>query len=361
MAPSVSRGQFPHGAAFLAVVVGVGARTDTVSLNNQIIGGSGVYNIVWSPPTGLNPPYGTNSIASPTNSTFYTITANDVACPAQFINTTFIVFVNPLPQPNINATKIEGCVPLCIDMQSNSSPQAASIQWNFGHNITASGDPISICFKNAGTYSITTTIVDVNGCKSVKTAPFVITAFPKPGPDFHWEPTEVSLIESLANFTSSSQSGSITSQFWHFGDPFSTAENLTSTVTNPSHQFSEIGSYPVTIIQTNVWGCVDTLIKVVNVIEDFTMYIPNAFTPNGDGLNEVFQPKGMGWKPDQYEFLIYDRWGSLIFKTNDYTKGWDGTIRGTLCPSDVYVYKIKAVSNAHSSRKEFAGHVTLMK
>ena len=236
-----------------------------------------------------------------------------------------------------------------------------SIRWNFGNNITASGDPINVCFKTAGTYSLTTTIVDVNGCKSVNKAPFVITAFPRPGPDFTWDPTEVSYIESLVNFASTSASGSIVAQYWDFGDMLHSPGSNSSTVKNPNHQYSEIGNYPVTIIQTNIWGCTDTLIKVLEVIEDFTMYIPNAFTPNGDGVNDIFQPKGMGWMPDKYEFLIYDRWGTLIFKTNDYTKGWDGTIKGSLCPSDVYVYKIKAISSAHSERKEFAGHVTLMK
>lgn len=334
---------------------------DTVHVNAQVSGGSGVYNIVWSPGTGLMPPFGTHSIASPTNSTFYTITANDVACPTQFINTTFIIFVNPLPQPNVSASKIDGCVPLCIDLISNSSPQAVSVAWDFGSGIKTAGDPANVCFKKAGTYSVTTTITDINGCKSVRTAPFVITAYPRPGPDFTWEPTEVSYINNLVNFYSTSASGSITAQYWDFGDMVNNPGTNSSTVKHPTHEYSEIGSYPVTIVQTNVWGCTDTLIKVLNVIEDFTMYIPNAFTPNGDGLNDVFQPKGMGWKPDQYEFLIYDRWGNLIFKTKDYTAGWDGTIKGSLCPSDVYVYKIKATSSAYSSRKEFAGHVTLMK
>lgn len=334
---------------------------DTVSIRTMVVGGSSVYNIVWTPGTGLMPPFGTYAVASPTNSTFYTITANDVACPTQFINTTFIIFVNPLPQPNVSATKIEGCVPLCIDLQSNSSPQAASVGWNFGNNLAASGDPINFCFKNAGTYSVTTTIVDINGCKSVRTAPFVITAFPRPGPDFSWDPVQPSYIENVVNFGSTSASGSIIAQYWDFGDMVNNPGTNSSTVKNPTHEYSAVGNYPVTIIQTNAWGCTDTLIKVLNVIEDFTMYIPNAFTPNADGLNDVFQPKGMGWKPDQYEFLIYDRWGSLIFKTKDYTQGWDGNLKGSQCPTDVYVYKIKAVSSAYSSRKEFAGHVTLIR
>lgn len=334
---------------------------DTVHVNTEVVGGSGVYNIVWSPGTGLMPPFGTHAVASPTNSTFYTITANDVACPAQFINTTFIVFVNPLPQPNVSASKTEGCVPLCIDLISNSSPQAVTVDWNFGGGLKTSGDPINFCFRNAGTYSVTTTITDINGCKSTRTSPFVITAFPRPGPDFSWTPEEVSYIDNYVNFYSTSASGSIVAQYWDFGDMVNNPNTNSSTVKNPFHEYSDIGKYPVTIVQTNAWGCTDTLIKVLEVIEDFTMYIPNAFTPNGDGVNDIFQPKGMGWKPDQYEFLIYDRWGNLIFKTKDYTAGWDGMLKGSLCPSDVYVYKIKAVSHANSSRKEFAGHVTLMK
>jgi gliding motility-associated-like protein len=178
-----------------------------------------------------------------------------------------------------------------------------------------------------------------------------------------WSPSEISLIESVGNFYSTSPTGSISSYFWDFGDMLNNPGTNNATTQNASHDFSGVGNFPVTIVMTNIYGCTDTLIRAVEVIEDFTMYIPNAFTPNGDGINDLFQPKGMGWMPDKYEFLIYDRWGNLIFKTNDYAKGWDGTVKGSggICPSDVYVYKIRATSSAHSERKEFAGHVTLMK
>jgi gliding motility-associated-like protein len=252
-------------------------------------------------------------------------------------------------------------VPLCIDLSSNSTPQSVDVGWNFGGDLTASGDAINYCFKKAGTYPVTTSITDINGCKSITTANFVISAYPHPQPSFYWNPNEISQIDNIANFFSTSASGSITTYFWDFGDMIGSAGNNNSTIQNPMHEFSGSGIFPVTVVMTNVWGCTDTLTKAVEVIEDFTMYIPNAFTPNGDGLNDIFQPKGMGWKPDQYEFLIYDRWGNLIFKTNDYQKGWDGTIKGNLCPSDVYVYKIRAVGSSNSARKEFAGHVTLMK
>jgi gliding motility-associated-like protein len=189
----------------------------------------------------------------------------------------------------------------------------------------------------------------------------VINAYPRPQPWFTWNPTDLSQIDNIGSFFSSSASGSITTYYWDFGDMVGNPDNNTSIVPNPMHDFSGAGIFPVTVVMTNAWGCTDTLTRAVNVIEDFTMYITNAFTPNCDGLNEVFQPKGMGWKPKKYEFLIYDRWGNLIFKTDDYTKGWDGTVKGQLCPTDVYVYRIKVEASASGKQSEFTGHVTLMK
>lgn len=334
---------------------------DADSLYTQITGGSGTYNISWSPGSGLSNTNGGSTIASPATTTQYTISAADIGCPSAAINAFVTVNVNPKPVPNIVASQIAGCVPLCINLNSNSNPQAVGVGWDFSHGLTASGDIIDLCFNNAGTYPITTTITDINGCKSVTTANFVITAYPRPQPGFNWNPTEISVIENMATFYGSSASGSITTYYWDFGDGLGNPDNNSSTAANPTHQFSGAGTFPVTVVMTNIWGCTDTLIRAVNVIEDFTMYIPNAFSPNGDGLNDVFQPKGMGWKPNMYEFLIYDRWGNLIFKTTDYTKGWDGTIKGQLCPTDVYVWRIRAESGSTGKQKELAGHVTLMK
>ncbi len=334
---------------------------DTTGLATQVTGGSGSYIISWAPGAGLSNQTGGSTIASPQTTTQYTISASDINCPAQAINTLVAVNVNPRPVPNVSSSKMNGCVPLCVDLNSNSVPQAVSVGWDFGNGLTASGDPGYICFKNPGTYPIKTTITDINGCTSITMANFQITAYPNPEPSFYWNPTEISVIENTGYFYSSTPTGSISSYFWDFGDMMNNPGTNNASTQNAVHEFSGAGLFPVTIVMTNVWGCTDTLTRVVEVIEDFTMYIPNAFTQNGDGLNDVFQPKGMGWMPDKYEFLIYDRWGTLIFKTKDYTEGWNGTIKGTLCPSDVYVYKIKATSSAHSERKEFTGHVTLMK
>jgi gliding motility-associated-like protein len=113
------------------------------------------------------------------------------------------------------------------------------------------------------------------------------------------------------------------------------------------------------------------------------MYIPDAFTPNGDGLNTSFNPspfgvnasgmyivnssvtgiilyvKGAGFLEEGFEMRIYDRWGELIFKTNNVYEGWNGKVKGVDAKNDVYVYKIRCFTTVKNIKKEFVGHVTL--
>lgn len=335
-------------------------KNDTLSFYTLPIGGSGVYNISWFPSSGVFGSLGNNAIGAPQISTVYTITTNDIACPTQSINTSFVVYVNPLPVPNVAASTIEGCAPLCITLNSYPAPKAVSVLWNFGQNLNAIGDSINFCFVNPGTYSITTVITDINGCKSKNTAPFPITVYPRPMPDFSWDPFEPTLIENIAHFTSSYVNGPITNYHWDFGDVHNYKYD-TSSVKNPKHEYTQLGVYPVTLIETNVYGCTDTITKFITVTEDFTLYVPSAFSPNGDGLNDMFQPKGMGFKPESYEMIIFDRWGNAIFRTTDVTKGWDGSYKGTPAANDVYVFKIKCITSNGNARKEKTGHVTLIK
>ena len=126
----------------------------------------------------------------------------------------------------------------------------------------------------------------------------------------------------------------------------------------PSWYFSEAGNYPVALIVKNQWGCTDSVLKVVNVAEDFHIYVPNAFTPNGDDRNDYFLPVGRGLKT--FNMKVFDRWGELLFESSDLSKGWDGTFKGMPAKTDVYVWKVAAVS-AKGETKTMDGHVTLLR
>jgi gliding motility-associated-like protein len=136
----------------------------------------------------------------------------------------------------------------------------------------------------------------------------------------------------------------ISSITWNFGDP-SSGVNNTSTSLTPTHLFSTTGTYNIRSIVNFTCG-VDTIYKTISIVncdsikEDCQLFVPNAFTPNGDGANDNFHPLTI-CKFEQYEFFIFNRWGGLVFKTSNQTDNWDGSENGVDCSSDVYVYLIK--------------------
>ncbi|HEY6160150.1 MAG TPA: gliding motility-associated C-terminal domain-containing protein [Bacteroidia bacterium] len=108
--------------------------------------------------------------------------------------------------------------------------------------------------------------------------------------------------------------------------------------------------------------CSDTIVMNVVVEEDFTFYAPNAFSPNGDGINEIFLPVGIMWEPSRFDMWIFDRWGNMIFHTSDLNKGWDGRVNGDpkIVQEDVYVWKVN-VYDTHGKKHQFVGHISLIK
>lgn len=135
----------------------------------------------------------------------------------------------------------------------------------------------------------------------------------------------------LISFTDNSGPGAV-SWSWSFGDEFSSTEQ------NPEHTYASLGDYAVRLEVTDGVGCITESIRNLRVEEGFRVMIPSAFTPNGNGENDLFRPKFFGLR--EMTFLIYNRWGELIFSTSDLeTNGWDGTINGKQASNDNYTYR----------------------
>ena len=181
---------------------------------------------------------------------------------------------------------------------------------------------------NAGTYTIT--IADSLLCDT--TYAITVISPPKALPAFTYEPRTLSLFFPDCYFTDHSQNA--VSWHWDFGD------GDTSALQNPFHKFESDSTFPVKLVTKNSWGCKDS--SIVNILVDgfYTIYIPTSFTPNGDGKNDIFIPKGSGLFPGKYELVIYARNGQAIYKTNDIEKGWDGRVGGNKVQEDVYVFNL---------------------
>lgn len=128
---------------------------------------------------------------------------------------------------------------------------------------------------------------------------------------------------------------------------------------HPDHVYELAGVYQVYLVAINDKGCMDTVMHLVEITPDYALYIPNVFTPDGNGLNDTFQPKGVGIDEDDYKMYIFDRWGEIIFTSDEFRKGWDGTVKGStkLAEQGVYVYRI-LVKDLSGTVHEYIGHVT---
>ena len=150
------------------------------------------------------------------------------------------------------------------------------------------------------------------------------------------------------------ESSGATSYFWNFGDG---SNDSVSTQENPSHEYAFDGIYSVTLIVTNAQGCTDTIVHVIHVYPDFYFYFPNAFTPNANGLDDIYKGYGVGIK--KYHMQIFDRWGERLFETSDINTGWDGTYKGAKVPSAIYVV-VFDLEGFHEDDKRYISSVTIV-
>jgi gliding motility-associated-like protein len=266
------------------------------------------------------------------------------------------ITVEPQPVPLISANVLSGCVPLCVSFTDTLQTSCSTATWSFGDGTgTTSCNTAVHCFITSGTYSITNTVTSSAGCIGSGKRTDYITVFPKPDPAFSYLPDPVLIVDPAVSFTD--HTADAASWSWSFGDN----TNDTSTEKNTQHVYADTGCYVLRLIVKNSFGCADTLNSEVCVEMEFEFYAPNAFTPNNDGINEVFLPRGAGMNERNYEFIIYDRWGKEIYKTTKLGEGWTGKVKdgSRMAQEETYVWIVKVydlLNNFH----QFVGRVSLI-
>jgi gliding motility-associated-like protein len=324
------------------------------------VGNSGPYDFIWSNGVSdLNTQTSSINVVANhnTNPNTYSVTVKD-NCTLPDGQATFTINVNPLPIIDFTITP-SGCAPLNSTLTANSNNPATDI-YTWGGAASGSGNPQIITFLDSGKYTVTLLVTNQFGCKQDTTKIDVIEVYPQPVASFYADPQTTSILDPNIDFINTSQGA--TSYYWDFGDPLATGGTNTSIVTSPSHYYSVVGPYAVNLVATTVKGCKDTAKVIVEITPDFAVYIPNTFTPDGNGLNDIFQPMGVGIDEENYRLDIYDRWGENIFTSNAFRKGWDGTVKGgsKIAEQGVYIYKM-TVRDTKGNKHPYVGHVTLLK
>ena len=319
-------------------------------------GGNGNYSYVWSPSFGLSDTIISNPVSTPASTTTYFVSVSD-NCGSPVIISSVTVTIEPQPAPLISANVLSGCVPLCVVFTDNSFASCSTASWAFGDGKNATScNSASHCFDTPGKYNVSLTVTSIAGCIGSDARNNFITVFPIPKSEFSYSPNPVLIIDPAVSFTD--QTTDAVFRHWTFGDNI----NNTSTEKNPMHVYADTGCYDLQLIVLNLQGCTDTLNSQVCVEMELEFYAPNAFTPNNDGINEVFLPLGTGMDENGYEFLIFDRWGREIFKTPRIGDGWTGKVKNgsTTAQEDTYVWLVK-VYDKQRNFHQFVGRVSLMK
>ena len=247
---------------------------------------------------------------------------------------------------------LPGCAPYNA-VVSNTSLGGEQFSWDFGDGSTSTeNDPVHL-YQNPGTYIVRMTAVDSNTCNKIDSTTRTVVVGPKPTAGFTFTPVPPQEDVPTTYFNNSDGG---THYAWDFGDG-----NSLSTISKDTpvvHQFEATATFNTCLVVYNDYGCADTSCHDVDAVVRTLVDVPNAFTPNGDGVNEQVHVRGFGIT--KMNWMIYNRWGVLVFQSSSPNDGWDGYYKGVLQPQEVYSYVLD-VTFFDGTKVRKKGDITLLR
>jgi len=326
---------------------------------NTTLIASGGSNYTWSPSIGISSSTGNIITVNPNSSVIYTVNATEAGtCKS---SDSISVRVNPTPVANFSADSLSGCYPVCVNFTDQSTVASGNISnwlWNFGNGDTSTNSTLNYCYKTPGAFTVSLKITTKEGCSNTKSIQSLINVYEPPHSIFLIYPIATDQFNPTITFTNQSTDVyGIQTWEWQFGDGTDTGA-----IADVSHTYADTGTFCTDLIVTNIHGCKDTTTRCAEISPLFALYVPNAFTPNHSGLNDVFMAKGQGMH--SFDMWIFDRWGQRIFHSSDINTGWDGTVQNShsaiKCEEDTYIWMIE-VNDALNSSRNYMGKVTLLR
>lgn len=319
-------------------------------VNNFSTWGFGDGNI-----SNLNNP---NHIYSNSGTYDVTLTQED---PNGCVNdTTQEVTIFPLPTANFTGQDLSSCSPLCFNIQSNSvsGDNIDQYIWTFSNGNTYNGQSISDCIENETSNDIilgvTLEVITENGCNDVVTENNYLEIYRKPFSNFEYTSDNPNILNSTIDFNNLS----LNSDYY----TWNISENGSYSTEDIQIEFGdEPGEYDIELISYTD-HCSDTSNGVIVIDDIILFYVPNTFTPNSNGINDVFKPiLKSGFDPFNYNLTIYNRWGEILFESNDAEIGWDGTYNNKIVRDGTYVWKISFKESMSDKKHTYIGHINVIR
>ncbi len=262
-----------------------------------------------------------------------TLTITDNTCVSEpFVGT---ISVYEMPVADFNPNPSDGCEPLLVQFEDLSYNGNSTLyyNWNFGNGASSTESEPSTIYEQ-GVYSVSLNVVTSQGCANSVSRSNIVEAYEKPDALFSMSSKRLTIIDPTVEVTNLADSV-VTSEFTFH--PF----NEVVTAMQTEYEYPDTGLYSITQIVTTANGCMDTITGSLRVEPYYTLYIPDAFTPDNNGINEVWLPQGNSIA--SFEMTVFNRWDQELFFSASLEQGWDGTFRGKQVPQGVYIYSIETI------------------
>jgi gliding motility-associated-like protein len=293
--------------------------------------------------------------------TYIGVASDDCGSPQGTV--TIHVKWNNLVTPTFIKLDEDSCYPITVDFV-NTTPMTfvdvATIQWSVSNGDNGTGVTFTSTFDTPVCKDITLSFMTTDGCPVETTYTDFVCPHDYPVANFDMSPPVTNLLNTEIEFNNLSTGTTGLTYLWNFGSGLNPDS---STVTHPTFNYPDNapGTYNVMLTVTDENDCEASIPGTVIVNSVYLFYVPNSFTPDSDGLNDVFRAYGDGIDLSNYSMQIFDRWGELMFETGNATNGWDGTYKGKLVNPGTYVWKIIAKEASGTIIHDNFGHVTLVR
>lgn len=341
--PSITDSVFVQVGGYSRIKVDIQMQDDSICVGENlylIASGQGgfrgpdEYRFEWSDPAMDGNPI---QFVQPEQTSTYTVTITDL-CLSPAGTATRTVYVGHPYMPEFKSLPSESCSNEEIAFTFGALRFGHQYTWDFGDGSTMfSGfsDTVYHQYKDVGCYDVSLAVTTDFGCYSKYTKKCLVEILQSPLAAFSHFPTHPNTMDPMVKFTDQSK---LSSEIWWYlnGDTLSTEPTFV-------HEFIDTGKYEVSLVAISKDGCVDTISKELHHVTEQTIYLPSSFTPNGDGLNDIFKVEGELISKKDFDFIIYDRWGKILFRSTNPDYGWNGryTPQSEFVPIGSYPYTIR--------------------
>lgn len=322
----------------------------------NIAGGQGAYSFAWYDAFGnLLSNNDTVKVTPSVNSTYFVHITDTCTTPELVMQVQ--VIMAPVPSVSFFVDTAEQCPPATFTFV-NTSTYSSQTYWMFNNGLSFSNlDTVTFTETEPFSYNARLVVVSNQGCKDTLSKNQYFTVFPAPDANFYFTPQQPTMFDAEVTFTDHSSNAN--HYQWTFTDGTPASSSKEEEIVN--FPDGEVGDYPVYLTVWSDFGCYDSTKQVIHVISDIIFYAPNTFTPDGDEFNALWRVYVQGIDIYNFELIVYNRWGEIMWESHNPEASWNGTYGGKIAPDGTYIWVMKAKDITSDKKVEYKGHLNILR